>query len=341
MTTMAYWRPALFLVLCASGVLAQDVRSATGVPHEVLGFYYTWYGAPELHSRWVHWNRVDADKHDISDSTHYPAQGAYDSYDPVVIDRQIDQAKAHGLTGFIATWWGQGTYEDKAFPIVLGRAEGKNFKVTVYWETAPGKGQAQIERAVNDLVYLVTRYTRSKAFLRANGQPVIFVYGRVMGQVPLASWEEILRRAHAKAGKFLLIADGYREDYARLFDGVHEYNNCGSVKGKSPGELRAWAAGHYTRAVGLARQHSRISCVTIIPGYDDTKIRKPGLKAERQDGQVYRELWEEAIRAKPDWVLITSWNEWHEGSEIEPSLEYGDKYLSLTGEYARRFCSPK
>jgi len=48
-------------------------------------------------------------------------------------------------------------------------------------------------------------------------------------------------------------------------------------------------------------------------------------------------LWEEALRANPDWVLITSWNEWHEGSEIEPSWEYGDLYIRLTGRYAPRF----
>lgn len=87
----------------------------------------------------------------------------------------------------------------------------------------------------------------------------------------------------------------------------------------------------------LAKSHGKISCVTIIPGYDDTKIRKPGLKAERQDGKTYQVLWDEAIRADPDWVLITSWNEWHEGSEIEPSWEDGDRYLQLTKPAAERF----
>ena len=107
---------------------------------------------------------------------------------------------------------------------------------------------------------------------------------------------------------------------------MHTYNNCAEVQGKSPEVLRAWAARNYAEAVGLARQHRRISCVTVIPGYDDTKIRKPGLAASRQDGQTYAVLWEEAIRAQPDRVLITSWNEWHEGSEIEPSWEDGDQY---------------
>jgi hypothetical protein len=109
------------------------------------------------------------------------------------------------------------------------------------------------------------------------------------------------------------------------------------VTGKTPDELRAWAATHYANAVKLAREYHRIACVTVIPGYDDTKIRKPGLKADRLDGRTYRVLWEEAVKAKPDWVLITSWNEWHEGSEIEPSLEDGNKYIELTGDQAVRF----
>jgi hypothetical protein len=316
---------------------AQRERRFPQVPREVLAFYYTWYGTPERHGRWVHWGRVNPEKRDISESTHYPARGAYDSHDPAVIDAHIDQAKAHGLTGFIATWWGQGTFDDRAFVTLLERAEKKDFKVTVYWETAPGRDQAQADKAVQDLVHILTRYGRSRAFLNVDGQPVIFVYGRVMGEVPLASWPAIVAGARARAGDFLLVADGYREDYARVFEGLHIYNNCGEVRGKSPPELRAWAADHYARAVGLAKKHARIGCVTLIPGYDDTKIRKPGLKAGRQDGQTYRVLWEEALKADPDWVLITSWNEWHEGSEIEPSWEDGDKYLKLTAEYAPQF----
>ncbi len=311
---------------------AQRERHYTSVPHEVLASYYTWYGQPPRH-----WGNVDAEHHDIQEARHYPAKGAYNSHDPALVDWQIDCARSHGITGFSASWWGQGTFEDQAVPIVLDCARKKGFKLTVYWETAPGTGRAQIDQAVSDLVYLLTRYGTNEAFLKVDGKPVIFVYGRVMGQVPLASWPAIITEARAKAGDFELVVDGYRQDYARLFDGLHTYNNCGEVKGKTPDQLRAWAARHYADAVKLARDHSRISCVTVIPGYDDTKIRHPGLIAERRDGQTYRILWEEAVKAKPDWVLITSWNEWHEGSEIEPSFEDGEKYLELTAEYAPRF----
>ena len=186
----------------------QDRRFAE-VPREVLAFYYTWYGRPERHGRWVHWGTVRPETHDISQSTHYPAKGAYDSHDPDIIDWHIDLAKQHGLTGFIATWWGQRTFDDRAFATLLERAEQKDFKVTVYWETAPGEGQAQIDRAVNDLLYVLNRYGSSNAFLAVDGRPVIFVYGRVMNEVPLRAWPAIIQGVRQRySGDFSLIADG-------------------------------------------------------------------------------------------------------------------------------------
>jgi hypothetical protein len=210
--------------------------------------------------------------------------------------------------------------------------------LSVYWETAPGEGNRQIDRAVADLLYILRKYGTQPAFLKVDDKPVIFVYGRVMAQVPLASWPAIIQRVREEFGSdFLLIADGYRESFARMFDGVHTYNICGWVRDKSPEELRALSRDSFQDAVRLAKRHDKISCVTVIPGYDDTKIRSPGLNAQRQDGRTYEVLWEEAIAADPDWVLITSWNEWHEGSEIEPSWEHGDKYLGITQSYASRF----
>jgi len=322
-------------------ISSQHDRQFTNVPHEVLAFYYTWYGTPDREGQWVHWGGEDKAAHDIPASRHFPARGAYDSHDPALLESHILQAKAAGLTGFITTWWGQNGYEDRAFQLLLDAADKHDFKVTIYWEAAPGKGREQIDHAINDLAYVLKKYGARKSFLKGEGKPVIFVYGRVMGDVPFASWPAIISGARSQTGDFLLIADGYNESFARMFDGVHTYNICGDVRGKSPDALRTWSAQHYSSSVNLARHAGRISCVTVIPGYDDTKIRKPGLNAARQDGQTYRVLWDEAMRAQPDWVLITSFNEWHEGSEIEPSWEDGDKYFKLTAEFAPQFLAEK
>jgi glycoprotein endo-alpha-1,2-mannosidase len=308
------------------------------VPRKVLAFYYTWYGRPENHGRWVHWENVKPEEHYIASSTHYPAKGAYDSYDPEIIDYHINLAKSNGIDGFICTWWGQNSYDDVAFRKVLDTAGKIGFEVSVYWETAPGKGKEKIDKAVNDLLYVLNNYGSHPAFMKVDGKPVIFVYGRVMGEVSMNEWPQIITQTQAKYGKeFILVADGYQDGYARIFDGIHTYNICGWVQGKSPENLKKLSKESFNDAVKMARKQGKISCITIIPGYDDTKIRKPGINAERMDGQTYKILWESAISADPDWVLITSWNEWHEGSEIEPSWEDGDKYIKITGEWTKQF----
>src|SRR5437868_5449046 len=115
----------LFVLVClvCTGFAA---IAAEPVPREVLAFYYPWYGeAKDGHA--LHWNKVDPDKHEISDSTHYPLKGAYGSRDPAVIDWHIELAKSNGVTGFIASWWGQGTAEDGVMPILLEHAAAKHF----------------------------------------------------------------------------------------------------------------------------------------------------------------------------------------------------------------------
>jgi hypothetical protein len=317
---------------------ARRERTWTGVPRKTLAFYYSWYGAPERHGRWVHWDDVQPEEHWIGSSTHYPAEGAYDSYDPRVIDLHMSSARDAGVDGFIATWWGPGRFDDVVFPNLLDQAAEHGMEMSIYWEAARGEGQEKRDRAVDDLVYALDRYGDHEAFLKVNGKPVVFVYVRVMNQIELGEWPEIIRRAREKHGSdFLLIADGYKEAYARVFDGVHTYNIAGWAAGLEPDALRHTARAAFQDSVRLARERGKISCLTIIPGYDDTKTRTPGTAVDRHGGETYAVLWDEAVAADPDWVLITSWNEWHEGSEIEPSYEDGDAYIKQTAEHTAQF----
>jgi len=73
---------------------------------------------------------------------------------------------------------------------------------------------------------------------------------------------------------------------------------------------------------------------TVIPGYDDKNLRglnRPTLG--RKEGKFYEDFWmiaKKYIDPSLKMVLITTFNEWHEGTQIEPSKEYGTKYLELT-----------
>jgi glycoprotein endo-alpha-1,2-mannosidase len=323
----------------------QSERHYTQVPHEVLAFYYGWYGlSPERNP----WGDADTNKHVLTRAARYPVKGAYNSHNPAVIDWQIDQAKTHGITGFVISWWGTSDWDawhDQSLSLLLEHAVKKNFKISIYWEQAPGDDQGQIDRAVNEVSYVLKKYGKSPAFLKVDGKPVIFAYNRVvMFQVTVSSWPAIIEGIRARAGDFVLLGDGQQSSCAYLFDGIHSYGLNGlpevfekHLATNNLGDFRAWAAHFYANGVKLARQRNRISCLVVVPGSDARKAYKFDWQTDRLDGQMYRTLWEEAIEAKPDWVIITSWNEWPEGSEIEPSLELGDKYLQITAEYSERF----
>jgi glycoprotein endo-alpha-1,2-mannosidase len=323
-------------------VQGQSERHYTQVPHEVLAVYYLWYGYGNPPNGW---DEVDTNKHVIAKTARYPVKGAYKSDDVAIIDWHIDQAKAHGITGFVVSWFGKADQRiDGTLALLVERAEKKDFKIAVYWENQRDGGALMRQFAVDDLSYIVEHYGKSKAFLKIDGKPVIFVYGRVMYQTPVALWPEIVEEVRARAGDFALIADGYQTSYAYLFDGLHTYDPAGlspdtwnNLRVKNLGSLRTWAANHYEKGVKMARQHGRIACVMVTPGCDARKAYKIKEQSDRLNGQTYRTLWDEALKAQPDWVLITSWNEWPEGTEIEPSLELGDKYLNITAEYSQRF----
>jgi hypothetical protein len=72
--------------------------------------------------------------------------------------------------------------------------------------------------------------------------------------------------------------------------------------------------------------------IPVMPGADDDTWRPgdhPAPTAPRNNGQAWSDQLDAAITAKPRFIFIQAWNEWHEGSQIEPSTFYNDPYLYL------------
>ena len=323
---------------------AQESRQAAAdqasqIERRVLAFYYPWYGivsGPGGAGKTVHWGKIDARNKDIAASTHYPALGAYDSHDPAVIEQHCQWAKAAHIDTFIVSWWGHGDYTDRAMPLILDGCKRHGLKACIYYERVPKPQTAQT--AAQDIIKVLDKYGSHEAHLKVDGKPVVFIYGRAVGELGLTGWLEAVKliKAGYKDGA-VIVGDQFSYGSARVFDGLHTYNTAGSLAGLSLDGVEKWAPGTYGSWVQLADQAGKVSTITVIPGYDDTKIRKPGLAVDRFDGNLYRIQWQRAIEADPHWVLVTTFNEWHEGSEIEPSAELGQKYLDLTAEFAERF----
>jgi glycoprotein endo-alpha-1,2-mannosidase len=281
-------------------------RALPAVPRRVLAFYYPWFGTPTGPSGvWRHWN-PNLPHYGVA---HTPLSGVYDSKDTAVLRRHAQQARAAGIDTLISSWWGAGQFEDDVLPAVLQAAQAEGLSVSVLIETA---GTCNDLR--NEMKYLLDRHATSPAWLRVDGRPVLFIYGRVVEALDSAEFRSVLRGFDA-----FTVADTLSSDQADPFDGVFQYNPAPNVAGyvqALPGDLK--------------RHHDagRLFAASAVPGYDDTSIRTPGLQVDRQGGALYGQMWQAAASA--DWVTITTWNEWQEGSEIEPSFEFGSQYLDLT-----------
>src|SRR5207253_10675346 len=74
----------------------------------------------------------------------------------------------------------------------------------------------------------------------------------------------------------------------------------------------------------LAGGERRVNAATVSPGYDDGLLgRDSTLVVSRANGVLYDSQWQAATAAQPDWIMVTSWNEFWENTHIEPSERYG------------------
>jgi hypothetical protein len=97
----------------------------------------------------------------------------------------------------------------------------------------------------------------------------------------------------------------------------------------------------------LAHSYGATYCAIIIPGTDNTVVHgfigdplydgRTGTINTREAGLTFNRTWEAAIASGADFACVVSWNELHEGTEIEPTVEDGTAYVELCAYWAQRF----
>ena len=317
-----------------------------GIEKRVLAFHYVWYGTPWGPSgAWRAWpaeeNGVARYRPDLVFggrrmimSPDYPLDGPYDSLDPALIKRQLADLRTAQIDTSVISWWGIGDYSDRVLDALVTAAdEGPAHKVTIYYETPMlgwrAKDKSPADVALADMRYLLGKHGSRTCWLKAGGRPVIVIY--VLDTQPLEVWRAAREGLQAAGFDPFFLGDSFKLETLAVMDGLHTYNPVGRlVRGEDLGATyRAVAEGVHGAG--------KLFAATVLPGYDDRKIRTPGLCLPRENGGCYDRTWRAALSSQPEWILVTSWNEWFEGSEIEPSLEFGSDYLWQTAQYARAF----
>jgi hypothetical protein len=292
-------RRVLLAALC--GLLLAPATARAGEIRSAI-FFYPWYSNAAHDGAYAHWEQNGhAPPFDVA-SAFFPARGAYSSGDPRVLRAQMrDIASAH-VDEVVSSWWGWGSPEDERLPEVLSAARRAHLRVAVQLEPYVGRS---ILTMGSDLEHL-----------RSLGIRDVYVY-----------------RAE----------DFTSEQWATLnfrLSGVRVFGQTNRVGFAA----RAGFAGFYTYDILLyggdkfwrfcAQAHARglLCAPSVGPGYEAYPVNGDPRIKPRDAGATYDSMWRAAIGAGADIVTITSYNEWGEGTQIEPAGRRS-RYQSYDGAY--------
>lgn len=245
------------------------------------------------------------------------------------------QARSAGLDGFILSYAGEsnGAALDRA--LVAARLTGG--VVAPYLETAEAVRQARFLASKRELaetwIRSALRRSGDSAFLKLAGVPVVFVYS--MADLPARDWATITRDLQSSGQRVLLVGDAGAPEYRQLLTGYHDYSATASTQAISSRSQYDSTVLRVPTAV-YPQQLPGLYAATVSPGYDDHKLRgRTNPVVPRDDGRRYTATWQSALSGRPDWLLVTSWNEWFEGTQIEPGRQSGDVALQQTASLVR------
>lgn len=276
----------------------------------------------------------------------------YNSDDFGTMQRHLAWAQQAGLDGFAFHWFAPGDRTDANLQRFLsisasaGASETRPFRssVTFLRHILPGATRQDVVAALR---YIADAYGGNAHYLRLGGKMVVFFSDmpRVPGhpgETPQQAWASI--RAEVDPGNAMLwFAEGLDPSYLATFDGLYVYKIDHRDYPRSYLKAPRYAA--YVRSAERSAQRTKYWIGTIMPGWDDTRsvnfpdlrVPSPVFARDRAGGAYFQATFSAAIATQPDMLLVHSFNEWVEGSMIEPSVTYGDLYLNLAAGLAGQF----
>jgi hypothetical protein len=323
----------------------------------VLAYYYIWFHEYD-------WLRPAAEKgrKEGLEGLH-PLVGAYNSWDPTIIEKHMKQMNRALIDALAVSWW----YDTKEngpnaiLDTIFDKAVEHNLKITIDYEL----GRCPLETVDHDLFYFLDRYKNHPAMLKVEGRPVVMIW-TAWGHTP-AEWQGVFDRLE-KAGisAFPIMSGSYQNgkgaEYLGPFRSLEEYTLVDIEDVQLAGFMKTMRGriDEYNANLGAKNGKPAQHHATISPGYDETrnagrKTSGGGFKGagwkdrtkfgvnypDDPAGAYYRGTFEAAMSSNPDWLHISTFNELAEFSHIEATFEHGYTYIDLTAEFVKEFKARK
>lgn len=305
----------LVLVLVIGCVMHTSIapaRPAYAVSERpVLAFYYPWYEPED-------WS------YDSMSDLPVPR---YSSGDDETLLRHIQQADDMGIDAFICAWYGPDE------PRLDGRCRrlqqlalesGSDLQIAIIVEQSAWEPLRSVEALAYALEVLQRDFMSQPNYFTFHGRPAVFWFQPpALGGIDV--WLRLREQVDPHHQQFWFGGTDI-PPYMEVFDTLYFFDIT-------------W---EYEPGAGMAAYKELIGerfpfIATAMPGYDDLRIRPDGHQRGRENGAYYQGTWVRAVQYDAEAVIIVSFNEFLEGTHIEPSEQFGDHYVNLTREYIAYF----
>ena len=333
---------ALTLILLSS-LIGNSASGSAGPNAErplVLAHYMPWYMAKPHSTIWGwHWtmNHFAPDtqvkgRRDIA-SHYYPLIGPYDSGDADVLEYQLLTMKMAGIDGVIVDWYGLSKFRDYAFlhkntQRLVEQLERLGMKFAICYEdqTIPALVKAErikesdrVSHAAEELKWLSENWFELKSYVRIDGKPALLSFGQT--GLSDQEWTECLKAAD--------FAISYFSEHHRRASAIGAFDwpipkQGLTANAKFRKNSKAWP---FAVQVAFPRFVDVYKKAGLHDGY--------GL-VEDKDGTTFRTSFADAMKTGSAIVQIATWNDWGEGTQIEPSKEYGYRDLEFVQKTQRQ-----
>ena len=221
-----------------------------------------------------------------------------------ILRAQMREIAAAGIDTVIVSWWGPGSPEDARLTTILQAARAAGLGVAVHVEPYPGRTPADLAEPLEALA--------------AQGVTDFYLYdSTALGRRRLGCAQ------CPRCGSCVCSPTRACPEKRR------QAASTGSIRTTSTSTTVRPSRACAPRHAGSGSSAPR----PVGPGYDAHRATGDPRVKSRADGATYDRMWRGAIRAGADLVTITSYNEWHEGTQIEPARNVGAPYASYDGAW--------
>jgi hypothetical protein len=276
---------------CCVVVLSLCCAAPAAAGTVVSAFYYPWFSTNVHDGEFTHWAQRGHIPPDDIASNFYPAFGLYSSSSGSIVGLQLGDVSRAGIDELVVSWWGRGSAEDRRLPTLIAAASARGIAVAAHLEPYTGR---TVETTIEDVAYL-----------RTLGIDTFYLYRPF--DIPADEWAPANDTWRAEGLTVLAQTALVGAAVKGHFSGVYTY------------DILVYNGALFSRLCRQARAKGLLCAPSVGPGYEAERATGDSRTKPRRNGKTYDSMWTAAVVAGADRITITSFNEWHEGTQIEPA----------------------